>query len=271
MVIPTQRLIELPLLYEIAQAGGEAKPADLYQVVRAHFPDITDKDMELTTASGEGTWSNRVQWARMRLVIAGEIDRSVPGIWKITTKGRKRLIEEGYRGAKYIPIPRITLEKLIAEHTDEIRGELKSKIESLTPKQFEFFAEKLLIAFGFRETKVTSYAKDGGVDGYGKLKLGLVTVSAAFQCKKWSHPVQKPDVDRFRGAIAGKYDYGILISTTTFSSGALNASVQPGTVTIQMVDGEMIVDMMMNKGLGVKPQPLIQMALDDEYFILEEV
>ncbi len=92
MAIPSEKDVELPLLREIEDAGGEARPSDLYDRVARHFPQLTQADREARyERTGQFIWQNRVQFARNDLVKKGEVDASTRGIWRITDRGKARL------------------------------------------------------------------------------------------------------------------------------------------------------------------------------------
>jgi len=126
------------------------------------------------------------------------------------------------------------------------------------PHEFEQFAAKLLSAYGFRNVKVTHTrtAPDGGIDGNGELKAGLVNMRAAFQCKRWQGVVGRPEIDKFRGAIQGKFEHGYFFTTSTFSEEAREASIRDGAVPIFLFDGHEIIQIMIEKGLGIIRRPI---------------
>jgi len=99
-------------------------------------------------------------------------------------------------------------------------------------------------------------APDGGVDGNGELKLGLASVRAAFQCKRWKAQVSRPEVDKFRGAISGQFERGYFFTTSTFSRDAQAASIKAGAVPIFLYDGREIAKIMIEKGFGVTRTPI---------------
>jgi restriction system protein len=130
-------------------------------------------------------------------------------------------------------------------------------LKKLSPDAFEHFAEKLLEVYGFQDIKVTSISNDGGIDGFGKLKVGLAHMRVAFQCNRWKKSnVCRPEIDRFRGAIQGDYEQGLFFTTMQFSSGAQTASIKSGAVPIILIDGPGIVDLMIEKQFGVQKEPL---------------
>jgi restriction system protein len=141
-------------------------------------------------------------------------------------------------------------------YESSFRSLLLEKINEMTPRQFELFARKLLQAYGFGDVNVTSLSSDGGIDGYGKLRLGLASMNVAFQCKRWEGTVGRPEVDKFRGAIQGEFEQGIFFVTSDFSSQAREDSLRKGAVPIILLNGESIVDLMIQKGIGVERVPL---------------
>ena len=118
------------------------------------------------------------------------------------------------------------------------------------------FARRLLTAYGFVEVKVTAVGRDGGIDGNGRLRLGLATMNVAFQCKKWQGNVGRPEVDKFRGAIQGAYEQGVFFTTSDFTPDARDASLRQGAVPVILLNGESIVNLMIERGLGVEKVPL---------------
>lgn len=143
--------------------------------------------------------------------------------------------------------------KYVAELKRKILGDLKR----LSPSAFELFAKRLLDIYGFHDTRVTQLSGDGGIDGFGKLKVGLANLNVAFQCKRWTKGnIQRPEIDKFRGAAQGDVEQGLFFTTASFSEGAIGASIKRGAVPIILVDGESIVDLMIDKGFGVQVETM---------------
>lgn len=127
------------------------------------------------------------------------------------------------------------------------------ELKRLSPAGFETFARDLLDAYGFTETVVTSISRDGGIDGHGKLKVGLAHLNVAFQCKRWTiGNIQRPEIDKFRGASQGSYEQGIFFTTSSFSKGAIGASIQRGAIPVVLIDGAAIVSLMVEKKFRVE-------------------
>lgn len=267
MAIPSEKDIELPLLQELEAVGGEARPGELYDRVAKHFPHLTPADQKARhPKSGIIIWTNRVQWARQHLVNKGEIDASVYGIWKITERGRVRLGKGVELPSTPKPPPLSTIGELLDIERQQIRAQLHELLMNLHPQQFEEFSAKLLESVGFTEIQVTKYAADGGIDGYGNLEMGVVKVKAAFQVKRWRNNVPPAEVNQFRGSIQGEFDQGIFITTSDFSDEAKKVSSKRGAVPIVLINGDKIVNIMLEKGLGVRQEPLTITRIDEEFF-----
>jgi len=269
MAIPSEKNIELPLLQEIQAAGGEARPSDLYDRVARHFSQLTQADREARyPRTGQLIWPNKVQWVRNRLVRRGGIDASTRGIWKITERGRARLgvvpPSLPHRPAPPPPLP--TIAGLLDREKQQIRVQLLELLMNLHPQQFEEFAARLLESVGFTDIEVTKYVGDGGIDGYGNLEMGVVRVRAAFQVKRWRNNIPPAEINQFRGAISGEFDQGIFITTSDFSDEAKKASSRRGAVPIVLINGDRIVNIMLEKGLGVRQEPLTVTKIDEEFF-----
>lgn len=157
------------------------------------------------------------------------------------------------------------LEKSYKRYRDSFKDLLLEELKNLSPVEFEHFAQCFLRAYGFVEVEVTARGKDGGIDGFGKLQaLGFLSV--AFQCKRWvKTAVGRREIDQFRGAISGIYDQGIFFTTSAFTKEALGASSRPGTVPIVLIDGNNLVEIMLDREVAVeiKNLPKYTVALDE--------
>jgi len=270
MAIPSEKDIELPLLQEIEVAGGEAKPSDLYDKVATHFPQLTQADQEARyEKTSQLIWPNKVQWVRNRLVRRGELNASTRGIWWITDRGRARLgvVSPPSPPPQPVSLPTLpTIAGLLDMEKQQVCAQLHELLMNLHPQQFEAFAGKLLESVGFTNVEVTKYVGDGGIDGYGNLEMGVVKVKAAFQVKRWRNNVPPAEINQFRGAIQGEFDQGIFITTSDFSDEAKKVSSKRGAVPIVLINGDRIVSIMLEKGLGVRQEPLTVSRIDGEFF-----
>lgn len=249
-MLPKQRDVEIPLLQVLVELGGKGKPKEIYPRVTGKFPEITEKDLAETLPSGSNKWTNRIQWTRQALITRGEMGSPTRGVWAITEKGRGRL-EQTPDG----PSPPNFME-LYEEYEASLRAKLLQRINDLSSREFELFARRLLQVYGFVDVEVTTVSADGGIDGHGRLLLGLAAMNVAFQCKRWQGNIGRPEVDRFRGAIQGRFEQGVFFTTSDFTPSATNASLRAGAAPIILLNGERIVKLMMEKELGVEREPL---------------
>ncbi len=223
-------------------------------------------------------------------IVRGELRRHCQGVdfptaakkkyFQILNDGTYCLIEQAHLFIKEDKKKRIIEDdekKLVAtlkathnEYVKSFKAQLLEQLKEIDPEIFEIFCKKLLKVYGFKDLKVTKPKKDGGIDGHGKLKVGISYLNVAVQCKRWKNAcVGRTEIDKFRGAIQGDYEQGIFITTSRFSKEALNATTKKGAVPIILIDGIMIVDIMIEKKFGVEIQeiPLYINALD---IVLEE-
>lgn len=193
--------------------------------------------------------------------------------FKLVGDGRYEPLEVVVRGqrkprqrrpVKSVPLPRESgkgilsqLQVLHLKYVSETKHRILRDLKRLSPVAFEQFAKRLLDVYGFYDTKVTQISGDGGIDGYGKLKVGLASLNVAFQCKRWTKGnIQRPEIDKFRGAAQGDYEQGLFFTTASFSDGAVQASIKRGAVPIILIDGPAIVDLMIDREFGVQIETL---------------
>lgn len=158
-----------------------------------------------------------------------------------------------------------TLQMTHNDYVKSFKMQLLEQLKEIEPETFELFCKKLLKVYGFKDLKVTKPKKDGGINGYGKLKVGISYLNVAVQCKRWKNTnVGRTEIDKFRGAIQGDFEQGIFITTSKFSKEALNVTTKKGAVPIILIDGMMIIDIMIEKKFGIEIQelPLYINALD---------
>jgi restriction system protein len=264
-MLPTQSEVGIPLLKALLESGGQGKPRDVYPVVTAKFPQITPADLAETVADGHSKWHNRIQWVRQRLVVQGDMESGGWGVWRITDKGRQRATSgDGSSG----PVAPPSFLELYEQYEESFRTQLLERLLSLPPADFEHFGRRVLLAYGFVNVEVTRVSRDGGIDGHGQLRLGLATMNAAFQCKRWQGNVSRPEVDKFRGAIQGEFEQGVFFATSDFTPDARGASLKKGAVPVILLNGENIVRLMIEKGIGVK-RTVLHSYLDQLDEILE--
>jgi restriction system protein len=120
---------------------------------------------------------------------------------------------------------------------------------------FERLSQRLLRESGFVQVEVTGQTGDGGVDGQGIMRLGgLLSFHVIFQCKRWKGTIGSNHIRDFRGAMVGRADKGLFITTGTFSKDAIKEAVRDGAPAIDLVDGDQLVELIKRLALGVEVQ-----------------
>jgi restriction system protein len=128
-------------------------------------------------------------------------------------------------------------------------------VRGLSPKGFEQVCMRLLREAGFERVQITGRSNDGGVDGVGVLQVNdLVSFNVVFQCKKWEQAVPPKEVRDLRGAMDGRAEKGIFLTTSAFSTNARAEAERPGAAPIELVDGVKLFDMFKKYELGLKPR-----------------
>jgi restriction system protein len=157
------------------------------------------------------------------------------------------------------------IKELHQKYIEDFKKSLLTELTRLDPYSFEEFCKKLLQVYGFKNLKVTNKTKDGGLDGYGELKIGLVYMKVAFECKRYTNTtIGRPKVSQFRGDISGRFQQGIFFTTSKFTNDAKAVSFQGSAVPIVLIDGQAIVDLMIDKNFGVEREvlPIYTNAID---------
>jgi restriction system protein len=212
----------------------------------------------------------RIAWARTYLRGMGILANPSRGTWTLTDFGKevreseieplrqaylKKLAEDKRRkkkAAKDAGADPDLAEGAGGEETDVWREELLGVLLEMDPTAFEHLARRLLRAAGFVNATVTGGAGDGGIDGVGVYRLSLVSFPVYFQCKRYKGTVGPDKVRDFRGAMQGRGDKGLLITTGNFTAEATREATRDGAPPIDLIDGERLCDLLKDHGLGVE-------------------
>lgn len=257
-----------PLLDALRSLGGSAKADEAVDRV-AQDLSVPDEILNETLPSGGSRFRNQVAWARFYLVREGLIDSSKHGVWSLTEKGFKTFLTGEQSRQLFLKWVKIFQEKRkqqeknepvaeqVAEGTGALskdyREEVLDVLLSLPPAGFERLSQRLLREAGFTQVVVTGKSGDGGIDGFGILQVNpLVSFKVLFQCKRYAKSVVPSQVRDFRGAMSGRADKGIIITTGTFTAEAKREATRDGAPPIELIDGEKLIDMLEKLELGLK-------------------
>jgi restriction system protein len=273
-----------PLLEVLRDLGGSASTREAVDAV-AQKMNVTDEERQIIFKSGVERFANQVRWARQYLVWEGLIESGRRGVWALTAKGltTKLTIDEARKihrshAQRGVRSQDAVIEGLVSETNDSIKtkdsaqadddsefARFSSVLKSLSAKGFEHLCLRLLREAGFERLAVTGRSNDGGIDGEGVLQVNdLVSFNVVFQCKKWEGTVPPKEIRDLRGAMAGRAEKAIFLTTSTFSINARSEAQRPGAAQIELVDGEKLFEMSKKYELGLKPRTVYD--IDHSFF-----
>jgi len=191
----------------------------------------------------------------------GVIENSTRGIWALSATGNKldrvetkevvRYSREQFRTA-----PRRTKKAEpddLLETAGSWRDELLQTLLRIEPTAFERLIQRVLRESGFIQVEVIGRSGDGGIDGHGIMRLGgLLSFHVIFQAKRWHSSVGPSPIRDFRGAMVGRADKGLFITTGSFTKEAMREATRDGAPAIVLIDGEQLIDKLKELSLGVE-------------------
>ena len=177
---------------------------------------------------------------------------------------RQGKLDDGEMITDESPNPFGSTETPIDDLEESWKSALMKVLLELDPLAFERLCRQLLIATGIDEVEVTPGSHDGGIDGTGQLRIGLVSFRVAFQAKRWKGTVGPDVVQKMQGAMTSDVDRGFVITTGHFSRAAQRQARMPGARPVELVDGERLCDLLEKHKLGVRST--VQVDVDREWF-----
>lgn len=269
----------IPVIEVLRELGGSGRSAEVTDIVIERL-NIPEEEQEDTLKSGSSKIRNQVAFARLYLVKSGYLGSSQHGVWSLTERGLKDEIT-------HIDVPNIVREvqKTLAKKRvdkkskgdkediepdgphefDDHKTELLNTLKSLPPEGFERLSQRLLREAGFEKVVVTGKSGDGGIDGHGIIQINpFVSFNVLFQCKRYKGTVSSSQIRDFRGAMTGRADKGIIITTGNFTLEAKKEARRDGAPPIEIVDGERLIEMFELLELGLKPKK--DYEIDYEFF-----
>jgi restriction system protein len=263
-----------PLLDALRALGGSASGKEAVQQVAKEL-HLSDAEQNEVMSSGSPRFPNQVAWARFYLSREGLLDSSKHGVWSLTSKGWATTLSQ--EDAKQLCAKWVRLfaeerrkkqseeeeEQEIAEGTGapstDYREIVLDLIRRLPPDGFERLCQRLLRESGFVRVNVTGRSGDEGIDGFGTLQINpFVSFEVLFQCKRYARSVSPSQVRDFRGAMQGRADKGIIITTGTFTADAQREASRDGAPPIELVDGAALIAMLERLEIGLKPAQTYQ-------------
>ena len=137
----------------------------------------------------------------------------------------------------------------------------------MQPDAFERLCKRLLREAGFSQVSVRGKVGDGGTDGVGILRVNLVSFQVYFQCKRWRGSVGSKDIRDFRGALQGRADKGIFISTGSFTKSANDEATRDGAIAIDLINGERLCNLLKEHSPGITTKLVEEVSVNEDWFI----
>ena len=276
--IPVHSELFGAVLDALKALGGSGKPSEVRDFL-ANELSLSDAALEVTKKNGEQLFMNRVQWARFYLAKSGYIGSSRRGVWSLTDDGRHVEISDDTKRQIIATAATVPKSKDAATPNgpdtdssdppdgdgDDHRNRLVELLYEMTPEAFERLCQRLLRESGFEQVVVTGRSGDGGIDGHGVLQLNpFVSFRVLFQCKRYRRTVGSPAIRDFRGAMMGRADKGIILTTGTFSQDAVREAARDGVPPIELVDGNNLIDLFESLEFGLAPKQVYE--IDESFF-----
>jgi restriction system protein len=263
-----------PTLQAVAELGGSGSIGEIVETVIKREGFSNAQQAVLHNSGPETEIGYRLGWARTYLKGMGLLTNSVRGIWALTDEGaalvadpsateerRRERVREIW--STYLVELRNTRkatqsdaggEPGVPEPTTEVswKEQLLAQLMGMQPDAFERLAQRLLREADFDSVNVTGQTGDGGIDGLGIYRLGLMSFPVFFQCKRYRGSVGSGAVRDFRGAMAGRGDKGLLITTGSFTADAKKEATRDGAPAIDLIDGDRLCGLLKQYDLGVR-------------------
>lgn len=264
-----------PTLQAVKGRGGSATIEEIEDAV-AELMRLSDTALSIPHGeTGQTEFQYKLAWVRTYLKKYGALDNSERGVWSITDKGENTTEAEAREVFKKIQSQKKDITPAPTRDSEEIEAEIPvqtwiertlNSIGSIEPQAFERLCQRLLRESGFIKVEVTGKPSDGGIDGIGVLRMNLVSFQVLFQCKRWKGPVGASVVRDFRGAMVGRADKGLIITTGTFTSEARKEATRDGAPAIDLIDGENLCFLLKDRKLGVHIRLVEEISVDDKFF-----
>lgn len=288
--IPPAHSFAWTVVVALRDLGGSGSIEEINEKC-VELRDLTDEQQSVPHKRGNRTEVEyRLAWARTLAKALGLITNSERGVWALTDQGlaveedtveelkRKRNRERAKArkeaeaeadeaGVDAEDSPE-EMDEADDEPEDDWQTTLLDAMKAMEPAAFERMAGRLLREAGFINVRVTGRSNDGGIDGIGVYRMSLVSFPVYFQCKRYSGSVGPGEVRDFRGAMTGRGEKGLLITTGTFTASAKAEATRDGAPPVDLIDGSELVELMRRYELGVRsiPRTVYDVEVDRDWF-----
>jgi restriction system protein len=268
-----------PLLRSLRALGGSGSIEEIYDKVveLEQLPDEIISQPHDPEKSNQTEVEYRLAWARTYLKKYGLLENSSRGIWSLTSNAKEveklnsQDVVRTVRGLDKKDTATKDLETALPSEVSQ-EQEWKQKLhailtQKLSPAAFERLVQRLLRESGFIQVEITGRSGDGGIDGRGIARVhGLMSFHVLFQCKRYKGSVGPSEIRDFRGAMVGRADKGLFITTGTFTPAAVKEATRDGAPPIDLLDGNDFADKLKELSIGVRTETVPVVRVEDEWF-----
>ena len=276
MVIPQYNDLFNPVLQALHELGGSGSISEINNKVieqQNYSPEIVDA-LHLEGPTTEIEY--RLAWARTYLKKYGLLENSSRGIWAISNdKNDIKKVNPKEVVDFVLSLSKDKKNKTVDDSVvedDEIESktwkqELIELLLEMSPNAFERLVQRILRESGFSQVEVTGKTGDGGIDGKGIFKIaGLISFNVLFQCKRWQNSVTASEIRDFRGALQGRADKGLFVTTGSFTRDAIKEASRDGATPIDLLDGETLTDKIKELKLGLSIEYVEKITINKKWF-----
>ena len=270
-----------PTLKALKKLGGSGAVSEIENEV-SHNLKLSEEAMNEIHRESTTKLTYRLAWARNYLKRYGLIENSSRGVWALTKAGQKTT-EVNQEKVKKVVVKKDKEERLlkklenfkpkeIQDTTEEIedfswQDKLIETMKTIKPEQFERLCQRLLRELGFVNVEVTGRTKDGGIDGKGLIRLGgVLSFHVVFQAKRYQGSVSSSVIRDFRGAMSGRADKGVILTTGSFTREAKKEAQRDGAIPIDLIDGNDFAEKLKELNLGVSIELVEEVKIKTEWF-----
>jgi len=267
-----------PVLKALQQLGGSGTNIEIEDEI-GKILNLSDEEAEDIHRGNTTKVTYRSAWAKNYLKRYGIVENSARGVWALTARGRatKEVDKEAVKKmVKNIELINGNDLKKEEECIDSDKNnidigweeELISILKMLEPSAFERLSKRLLRELGFQSVEVTGKTGDGGIDGVGAIKInGVLSFNVVFQCKRYSGSVSSGAIRDFRGAMIGRAEKGLFITTGVFTRDAKTEARRDGAPAIDLIDGNEFAKRLKELNLGVDVEQVEKVSIKKEWFL----
>lgn len=278
MSIPSYDAFMNPIIKALKFLGGSGTIEEINNKV-FEISSLTDKQLEIlhNEKSGMSEVEYRLAWARTYLKKYGMLENSKRGVWSLTQKGKQISEVNVQEVKKFVKEQNKKTETIsISEEIDDPNKQLSWQEEVLRilhqmePIAFERLTQRILRESGFIQVEVTGRKGDEGIDGKGIMRLGgLLSFHVIFQCKRYKGSVSSDKIRDFRGAMVGRADKGLFVTTGKFTRDAIKEATRDGAPTIDLIDGDQLVEKLreLNLGIQITKVEIEQIKVDKDWLL----